>query len=274
MPPETVRSLIDWARLRIASLDARLLLQHAAGLRHDEMIADPGRKVDEDATSAFRLMVARREIHEPVSRILGLREFYGRQFRVTEAVLDPRPDTETLIDLALGFLKPDARILDLGAGSGAIIVTLLAERPDAMGVATDISEAALEVARGNARRLGVAGRLDLIKADWFEGLSGVFNLIVSNPPYIASGEIAGLEPDVRGFDPHGALDGGPDGLAAYRRIADGAGEHLKAGGAVAVEIGAGQETAVRMIFEARGFRLVEARRDLGGHVRALAFALT
>jgi release factor glutamine methyltransferase len=273
MPPETIRGLIDWARPRIASLDARLLLQHAVGLRHDELIADPLRKVDARAAEGFRLMVARREAHEPVTRILGAREFYGREFLVTKAVLDPRPDTETLIELALGLTKPNARIIDLGTGSGAIIVTLLAERPDSRGAATDISDDALAVAGGNARRLGVADRLELIRADWFEGLSGAFDLIVSNPPYIVSAGIAELEPDVRNFDPHGALDGGPDGLAAYRRIAGSAAAFLVSGGQVVVEIGAGQEFGVRTVFEGSGFRLLEARRDLGGHVRCLAFAL-
>ena len=280
MAAEAANALLDAARRLLASagiataaLDARLLLQAAAQLRHEQLIADPARPVAAEAVAAFRQMVARRTAREPVSRILGAREFYGRVFAVTSAVLDPRPDTETLIDEALRHMKPGARILDIGTGSGAIIVTLLAECPQTTGVATDVSAAALAVARGNAESLGVAARLEFLQTGWCEGVAGVFDLIVSNPPYIAPGEIARLEAEVRDFDPWLALDGGADGLDAYRAIAAEAGSHLAAGGHLLVEIGAGQETPVEAIFAAGGLARLAARADLGGHVRCLVFAL-
>ncbi len=163
-----------------------------------------------------------------MSRILGEREFYGRIFSVTPDVLDPRPDTETLIDAALKLMPPSARLLDLGTGSGVIMVTLLAERPDASGVAVDLSPSALAVARANAERNGVAARLTLHSGEWFEPVGDErFDLILSNPPYVPEAEIEGLAPDVREHDPRLALAGGPDGLEAYRAIAAGAMRHLK-----------------------------------------------
>lgn len=278
MPPETARGLIAAARRDLiaadidnSALDARLLLQHAAGLSHAMIAADPDQAVAAEAAERFRQLLSRRLSHEPVSRILGAREFYGREFLVTPDVLDPRPDTETLIAAALPLIDGKSRILDLGAGSGAIIVTLLAERNGASGVAVDISLAALAVAGRNAALLGVADRLRLVEGSWFSGVDGRFDLIVSNPPYIPAGEIAGLEPDVRDYDPHLALAGGLDGLDAYRAIAAGAGAHLEAGGRVLVEIGAGQEDGVTAVFAACGLNRLGCHRDLGGHVRVLDF---
>ena len=277
MPPETARRLIAEARrafesagIETAGLDARLLLQHAAHLAHEEIAADPDRAIDAAAARRFRELVARRAGREPVSRILGERDFHGRSFEVTSAVLDPRPDTETLIDAALARPGPK-RLLDLGTGSGAIIVTLLAEWPQATGVASDLSAAALEVAERNARRHKVNGRVGFVHGNWFDGVAGHFDLILSNPPYIPLGEIAGLGADVRDFDPRPALDGGPDGLEAFRRIAAGAGGHLAPGGAVVVEIGAGQSAAVEAIFAATGLTCQGRARDLGGHIRCLTF---
>lgn len=192
-------------------------------------------------------------------------------FEVTPAVLDPRPDTETLIEAALSGLPQGARILDLGTGSGAIILTLLAERPDTIGVAVDISPAALAVARSNAVKLAVAGRLETDCSNWFYGVSGGFHLIVSNPPYIPADDISGLSPDVRNYDPVLALTGGADGLDAYRAIAGGAAGHLLPGGRVLVEIGAGQAEDVATLFRQTGFTLHDTYRDLGGHLRCMAF---
>ena len=259
--------------IETAALDARLLLQFATGMRREEIVAEPDFTLTPDLAARFWSFVERRCALEPVSRILGSREFYGREFQVTPAVLDPRADTETLIAAALPLARGKCRILDLGTGSGAIIATLLAERPEASGVASDISEAALGVARVNADAQGVSGRLTLLRADWFDGIAGQFDLIVSNPPYIVSAEIAGLSVDVRDFDPLGALDGGADGLAAYRRIAAGASGHLVPKGQVLVELGAGQEADVRQLFEAAGFGLKGQAFDLGGHVRCLTFGL-
>lgn len=227
-----------------------------------------------EALALYRAMLERRGGHEPVSRILGAREFYGRIFDLTEAVLDPRPDTETLVEVALAFLPAGApgRIIDLGTGSGNIVVTLLAERPLAEGVATDLSPSAIAVAKGNGARHRVATRLTLIETSWWHGLTGEFDLILSNPPYIPFGVIADLSPEVRNFDPRSAIDGGPDGCEAYRRIAAGALPHLAPDGRVLVEIGNGQALAVTDIFEPHGFKLVGQWADLGGRIRCLGFS--
>ena len=277
---ETRRALLKQAGERLAAsgletatLDARLLFQAASGLRHEDIVAEPELMVPQDVVACFLKFIERRCKFEPVSRILGSREFYGRSFRVTPDVLDPRADTETLIGAVLGLVKGKRplRILDLGTGSGAIAVTLLAELPGATAVATDLSAAALAVAKGNAEALGVAGRARFVQANWFKGISGKFDLIVSNPPYIPLGDIAGLAPDVREFDPARALDGGPDGLEAYRRLSGGAGGHFAPKGHIVLEIGAGQENAVNELFTRQGFVRESRHFDLVGHVRCLAF---
>lgn len=278
MPPDRLESLLSaaGARLKAAGadtpvLDARLLLQAAAGMTREELILGPDRALTAEELARYESFIARRERHEPVSRILGEREFYGRPFRVTPATLDPRPDTETLIDAALPLMPQGARILDLGTGTGAIAVTLLAERPDASGAATDLSPEALGVAQANAEANGVAQRLTLAQGSWFEPVSGLFDMILSNPPYIPEAEIEGLSADVRNFDPRLALLGGNDGLDPYRAIASRSAAHLAEGGHVLVEIGAGQAEDVTAIFAARGFVSQGQYRDLGGHVRCLAF---
>ena len=278
MPPDQLAALLAAATARLKAagsdtptLDARLLLQAAAHLTREGLILGPDRSLTPEQLSAFDGFVARRESHEPVSRILGEREFYGRVFRVTPATLDPRPDTETIIEAALKVMPKAARLLDLGTGTGAIAITLLAERPDAIGVATDLSPDALAVARENAARLGAADRLTLLEGSWFAPVSGSFDIILSNPPYIPADEIAGLAPDVRNFDPALALSGGTDGLDPYRTIAAGAGVHLDGGGHVLVEIGAGQAGDVETIFAAHRFRTAGRHSDLGGHIRCLGF---
>lgn len=278
MPPEDLNSLISRAARLLAeagcetsALDARLLLQAATGLSREAMILDPQCLLAQDQLRHFAAMVERRAAHEPVARILGEREFYGRRFQVTPATLDPRPDTETLITAALDLLPREGRILDLGTGSGAIAITLLAERPDAAGLATDVSAPALEVARANAMRHAVEGRLGLAEGSWFSAVAGRFDIILSNPPYIPASEIAGLSLDVRGFDPILALDGGLDGLDAYRIIAGSSASHLTAQGHVLVEIGSGQGSDVEAIFTGAGFRPAGRHKDLGGHLRCLVF---
>lgn len=273
MPPESLGSLQAWARtvLRQAgvatpSLDARLLLQHATGLAHPDLIAEPEQLVPSEA---FRAAIARRVAREPVSRIMGTREFYGRPFFISPATLDPRPDTETLIEEALSLEFES--FLDVGTGSGIIGLTLLAERPALTGLLTDVSADALAMAQHNARALSVAARARFLHTSWFEGITGPFDAIVSNPPYIARADIAGLEADVRTFDPMLALDGGADGLDAYRALACGAGAILRPGGLVCVEAGAGQGPDLEDIFRAAGFVLIGRRRDLGGHERAFSF---
>ena len=283
MPADTVADLLRDAQrdlsaagIETAALDARLLLQAAAGLRHDEIIASPRLIIADAAGRHFAALLVRRLNHEPVSRILGEREFYGRSFRVTPATLDPRPDTETLVEEALALLPPDspARVLDLGTGTGAIIISILAERPLVSGVAVDHSAAALAVASTNADRHGVQSRLDLHKGSWLAGVSGKFDLIVSNPPYIPAGEINALAPEVCNHDPRLALCGGEDGLEAYRQIALNTRGHLAPHGRISVEIGAGQKADLVRIFLAEGFSLFHSRPDLSGTERVLTFHST
>lgn len=279
MPPDQLARLLaeGTQRLKAAGcdtpvLDARLLLQAASGLSREDLVLGPDRLLSPGQKAAYESFLARRERYEPVSRILGEREFYGRPFAVTPDTLDPRPDTETLIEAALAAMAGDARLLDLGTGTGAIAVTLLAERPGATGIATDLSPGALAVANLNAGRLGVADRLSLLQGNWFEPVTGRFDIILSNPPYIPAGDIEGLSPDVRNFDPALALLGGYDGLDPYRIIASGAAPHLVAGGNVLVEIGAGQAGDVTAIFARHGFAAAGRHRDLGGHERCLVFS--
>lgn len=276
MPPETIASLLLEGRRRLAecgtaALDARLLLQHVLRLDHAALVAGDREPVSADAAHAYRALLARRGAGEPVSRILGVRNFFGRDFAVSPEVLDPRADTETLVEAALPLLGK-SRILDLGAGSGAIIVTLLAERPEATGVAVDLSPGALAVTADNARRHGVLPRLGLLEGSWFAPVEGRFDVIVSNPPYIPAGDIEGLDRDVRDFDPHLALAGGADGLDAYRTLAAGAARFLAPGGVVLLEIGAGQAASVTALFAGAGWKPDGQFRDLGGHVRVVKFA--
>jgi release factor glutamine methyltransferase len=216
--------------------------------------------------AAFRHAIDARAARRPVSRITGLRAFWKHDFAISDAVLDPRPDTETLVELALG--EPFATVLDLGTGSGCILLSLLAERPGATGLGTDISAGALGVARDNAARLGV-GRADFALSDWFAEVHGVFDLIVSNPPYIAASEIAGLAPEVR-HDPSIALTPGGDGLDAYRAIARDAGRHLAPGGRLLVEIGSEQGAAVSALFEAAGLADLAVHADINGKDRVVS----
>lgn len=255
-------------------LDARLLLQRATGVSHETLIADPQRQVSTEAAAQFFESLDRRLAGEPVSRILGEREFYGRAFRITPATLDPRPDTETLIEAALGFMPAGraSRIIDLGTGSGIIGVTLLAERPEARAVMTDISAEALAAAEENARRHGVLAQASFARGSWFAGAQGPFDLVLSNPPYIPQAILPTLAPEVRNFDPEGALVAGPDGLQAYREIARAAGAFLAQGGHVIVEIGEGQAFDIEGIFKAHGFAPAGRWQDLARHVRCLAFS--
>jgi release factor glutamine methyltransferase len=200
-----------------AARDARRLLAHALGIAPDVLAGRMADPMPEAAAHAFAALVARRAAREPVSHLTGARAFWGREFLVTRDVLDPRPETETLVALALA--EPFRRVLDLGTGSGCILVTLLAEGPGAQGVGTDISAQALVVAGENAARHGVAERLVLTPSDWFGDIGGRYDLIVSNPPYIAADEMAGLAPEVRDHEPRLALTDGADGLTAYRAIA-------------------------------------------------------
>lgn len=269
------------AGIEDAGRDARLLLVAATGCSTADIIAHPERPLPEEARERFAAMLVRRAAHEPVSRILGEREFYGRRFLLSRETLDPRPDSETLIEAALGIAdragwreKP-IRILDIGTGTGCLLLTLLAELPQARGLGTDISADALETARKNARALGVGDRAQFEIHDVLDGIEDRFDLVISNPPYIASGEIAGLSPEVRVFDPRAALDGGADGLDIYRRIAAGLDRVLD--GAAVVEVGAGQAGPVAVLLQQAFVKTRKAElsrhSDLGGHERCVALLL-
>jgi len=282
--PDSVRqafvetaSVLREAGIETPELDARLLLCHAAALTHESFVARAGEALQPEAAVRLEALVRRRASREPISRITGTREFYGRSFLVDGSALDPRPDTETLIEVALALIEKTGRreeplrLLDLGTGTGCILLTLLAELPKARGLGTDLSPAALRLAEANARRLGVAGRASFLASDWLDAIHGEFDLIVSNPPYIASGEIKRLAPEVARHDPYLALDGGPDGLKAYRRIAAGAARLVAPKGAILVEIGASQAPAVAGLLRDGGF-LVEndgLSFDLGGRPRVV-----
>lgn len=272
--------LLAAAGIEGAARDARLLLLQALGITGAELITEPERRIDRGQADALAETARRRAANEPVSRIVGQRGFYGRTFRITPATLDPRPCTETVIEAALeiaareGWRERPIRILDIGTGSGALLVTLLAELPSASGVGTDVSGEALEVARANARALGVAARAAFLERRSLDGIDGRFDLLVSNPPYIPSGDIATLEADVRDYDPRGALDGGADGLSVYRDIAAGMRDAVPSGW-VLLEVGAGQSDAVAEILRTGMsgrdcLPEIGSWKDLGQHTRCVA----
>lgn len=250
-----------------AGRDARRLLAHAARLAPDRLSLHLSEPLRAGAGERLEAALAARLARRPVAQIVGARAFWGREFAVTPDTLDPRPETETLVAAALE--APFARLLDLGTGTGCLAVTLLAERGTAAGTATDISPRALAVARVNAERHGVAGRLDLVEADWGAGLVGPFDLVVSNPPYIAAEEMADLAPEVRCHEPWAALTDGADGLTAYRRIAAAAPALLAPGGRLIVEIGPGQAASVEELFAAAGLAVTGTRADMDGRERAV-----
>lgn len=259
-------------RLRGAGIDsapgdARRLLAHALGIGPDRLTLALADVMTEAQQRAYAAALAARAARQPVAQIVGERLFFGRAFKVTRDVLDPRPETELLVSVALE--RPFARLLDLGTGSGCVLLSCLAGMPVATGIGTDLSEAALAVAAENAGRLGLAGRASFRRSDWFSEVVGRFDLIVSNPPYVAAAEMAALAPEVRDWEPHLALTPGGDGLDAYRAIAAGAGARLMAGGRIALEIGPTQAGAVGGLLGAQGFAAVEVRRDLDGRDRVV-----
>jgi release factor glutamine methyltransferase len=251
-----------------AARDARLLLAHAAGVAADRLTLHLQDPASEAVSARFAALVTRRAAREPLSHLIGWRLFWGRAFAVSSAVLDPRPETELLVATALA--EPFTRVLDLGTGSGAILISLLADRPAATGVGVDLSPAALAVARKNAEALGVAERSTWVESDWFAGVEGRFDLIVSNPPYIAAEEMAGLSPEVRLHEPRLALTDGADGLSAYRAIVAGAGAHLAPGGRLMVEIGPTQGQAVAALFARAGLQAIRILPDFDGRDRVVA----
>lgn len=264
---EAVRDLVD-AGLADPAREARIALRWAGGFRPEALISALDLPPGEEETTRFLQAIARRIAGEPMSHITGMRSFWGREFGVGPEVLDPRPETETLIAEAL-CRRPFARILDLGTGSGCLLITLLAEWSSATGVGTDISQPALARAASNAERLGVSSRAAFIAANWTERLEGSFDLVVSNPPYIAEAEMAGLAREVREHEPRIALTPGGDGLDAYRMIAGGVARLMAPGALLMMEIGPTQAAEVSAILEKPGFYVTDIIRDLDGRQRVI-----
>lgn len=271
------RNRFEDAGLDDPAVEARMLISGLLGLSSTDLVTRGNEAVAGEQDQAVRAAIERRLLHEPVHRILGEREFYGLPLRLSPATLEPRPDTEILVDSVLEHARRLAsvhesiHILDLGTGTGAICLALLSECPQATGTGSDISQEALETARANAERNGLGDRFTTVESNWFEAIHGRFHVIVSNPPYIQSSVISTLAPEVKMFDPSAALDGGQDGLDAYRAIAVDAGRFLHQDGVIGVEIGYDQRVAVTAIFEEQGFTLIEAARDYGHNDRALLF---
>jgi release factor glutamine methyltransferase len=259
-------------RLESPDLDARLLVGHALGLDHRGLTLEFERALTAGETEMLAGAMARRLAHEPVARIIGTKEFWSLPLAIDPAVLVPRPETETVVEAALAVTAetPPARIADLGTGSGAILLALLSELPGAVGVGTDRDPRALALARANAIRIGLAGRAAFVLCDFGAALAGQCGLVVSNPPYIPTEAIATLPPEVRQYDPRPALDGGCDGLAAYRAIAADAARLLAPGAWLAVEIGVDQADAVATLFRRQGLAVPgEPRFDLAGRPRVV-----
>lgn len=275
--PRTGRSVFgqdNWiARLRSAGVpdaegDFRRIFRWACDMG---MTASGPQIRDGPNALALRMLesaISERESRRPVSQIIGKRDFWKGTFKVTQDVLDPRPETELLVEL--GVQEPFHRVLDLGTGSGCIVISLLMERPNALGVGTDISEKALLVAGENAEAMGVAGRVILPASDWYDEVDGRYDLIVSNPPYVAAEEFKDLPPEVRCHEPHLALAGGIDGLSAYRAIVAGARNHLTPGGRLLVETGSTQAVEVRRLMADAGFESLTVHADLDGRDRVVA----
>jgi release factor glutamine methyltransferase len=251
--------------------DARLLVEAGAGVSRLDIVTDPRRLLSDAQVAAVDTLTRRREGREPVAHIIGRRHFWTIDLAVTPDVLIPRPETELLVESAMHALTPDqaASVLDLGVGSGAILFAILTERPNASGVGIDVSGDALAMAQLNADALGLSDRVELRAGDWASKLEGQFDLIVSNPPYIPSKDIDGLQPEVARFEPRLALDGGADGLVAYRAIIAALPHLLKPGGAFALEVGAGQADDVRAMAEAAGLSTGPVKRDLAGIPRVV-----
>jgi release factor glutamine methyltransferase len=272
----SLTALFKSSAIDSAELDARMLVGAALGLDLTGVIAAASRLLTEDESVRLEDFARRRLAAEPVARILGVKEFWGLRLNLSAATLVPRPDTETVVELALEMLRaaPKStrwRIADIGTGSGAILLALLSELPDGYGVGTDISVAALRTANANAAHLGLAARAAFIACDYAAALSDGFDLIVSNPPYIRAADIAGLASEVRDHDPHGALDGGPDGLDAYRTLIPQAARLLAPRGALVVEAGQGQSSHIEALMTAAGLTLERPpKTDLAGIPRAVA----
>lgn len=266
---------LETAGVREPRLEARLLLSHAAGLPLEHMVAHPDRPLGEAARARYAQLVERRAGRQPLAQITGRREFWSLAFKVTPDTLVPRPESETLVEAALALVpdrKAPLRLLDLGTGTGCLLLALLSDLPKAEGVGVDLSEPAARVARENAVALGLAGRAWFLVGNWAAALDARFDLVVANPPYVPAGEIDRLDPEVAGFEPRLALAGGPDGMAGYRALAPRLPALLALGGRALLEIGQGQGGPVANIMAAAGLSVSDRRADLAGIERCLVLA--
>lgn len=263
---QAARRALEAAQIEEPTIDARLLVEAGAGVARLDILTDPRRVLSAAQIAAIDALVARRVAREPVSQILGVKGFRDLLLEVTRDVLTPRPETELLVHLALAAIPEDApaRVLDLGVGSGAILAAILSERPQTLGLGVDASEAALSVAQRNIDKLGLSDRATLQRGDWGRGLSGAYDVIVSNPPYVASRDVPGLAPEIALYEPHLALDGGEDGLDAYRALMQDVARLLAPQGVAILEIGSDQAAEVRQIVEEAGLRPVALYKDLAG----------
>ena len=256
------------AQIGEAQLDARLLLEEVCGTDHNTLLCHGDREVSEAEEEQYRKALEQRAVHVPLQHLLGYQDFMGLRFQVNEYVLIPRQDTEILVEEAMRYLHDGMRILDLCTGSGCILLSLLHYSNDCEGVGVDISQEALQIAAQNAELLGI--RADFLKSDLYEKVTGKFDLLVSNPPYIERAIIPTLMEEVREYDPYIALDGGEDGLDFYRRIIGGAQDYLKRGGQILMEIGSGQAKAVSELLREAGFKEIDVCRDFAGLDRVVS----
>lgn len=256
------------AQIGEAQLDARLLLEEVCGTDHNTLLCHGDREVSEAEEEKYRRALEQRAVHVPLQHLLGYQDFMGLRFQVNEYVLIPRQDTEILVEEAMRYLHDGMRILDLCTGSGCILLSLLHYSNDCEGVGVDISQEALQVAAQNAELLGI--KADFLKSDLYEKVTGKFDLLVFNPPYIERKVIPTLMKEVREYDPYIALDGGEDGLDFYRRIIGGAQDYLKRGGQILMEIGSGQAKAVSELLREAGFKEIDVCRDFAGLDRVVS----
>ncbi len=275
-----VAAALDWGAAALCHLpngdarrEARLLLGHATGLAGERLFANPRDHVAAPAHEHYAELVRRRAAREPMAHVIGFREFWSLDLEVTPATLIPRPDSETVIEAALAAAgdMPPRSLLDLGTGSGCLLLALLDCFAGAQGIGVDASVAALQVAARNAVRTGLAARARFVASDWGDGLAGGFDLVVSNPPYVVRGEIAGLEPEVAHFEPRSALDGGSDGLDAYRALLPRLPRLLNPDGQAVLEIGAGQAESVTALAAEADLQCLDLHHDLAGIARCLRF---
>ncbi len=267
---------LQHARIETASLDARLLLQHVLGVSREALLANDRLGLTPRERAHYQTLIDRRSRRQPVSQLIGEREFWGMAFKVTPAVLDPRPDSETLIDAVLeryGDKDAPLSILDLGTGTGCLLLALLNEFRQARGTGVDISEEALKVAKDNAAAHGMARRATFMRSNWGEKVQDTFDVVISNPPYIETAAIASLAPEVAQYEPRLALDGGADGLDCYRAIFRELPRVLKKDGMAAFEIGLGQRKDIETLAVAQGLRVVGVRSDLAGIPRCVLVQL-